>query len=70
MQQTPKPLAQEPAAVPPLLVHSDLQTMSNYDGSFKVMKKSYEAAEVVLRCVASSIQARGSNAQDIGEPKK
>jgi len=24
VQQTPKPLAQDPAAVPPLLVHSDL----------------------------------------------
>ena len=24
VQQTPKPLAQEPAEVPPLLVHSDL----------------------------------------------
>ena len=26
VQQTPKPLAQDPDEVPPLLVHSDLQT--------------------------------------------
>ena len=34
MQQTPKPLAQEPAAVPPLLVHSDLKTKKIIELSF------------------------------------
>ena len=29
VQQTPKPLAQEPAEVPPLLVHSDLEIIKH-----------------------------------------
>ena len=39
VQQTPKPLAQEPAEVPPLLVHSDLEYKKHFRGCVIIKKQ-------------------------------
>jgi hypothetical protein len=40
MQQTPKPLAHVPEAVPPLVVHSELKKVCKFNIKYKVLDVS------------------------------
>ena len=68
VQQTPKPLAQSPALVPPLFEHSSLEKLKRIIIEMYQIESFYFFVEILvisfknLRCVASSIS--GSSVYD------